>query len=132
MPIPFDVSLDAFAAMTLEPDFAIALPSEIVDAIYDYLGARSTEQLEGGVIDCDLRESLPDLTLTLGDQPITFKWWEYTGVWYDLFGSERFCVVEIQRTWGGRESAVLGLRLLKKFDITFDMERNEIGCKLIL
>jgi hypothetical protein len=67
IPVPFDISLTAVAAITLEPNFTIALPSMIVDAIYDYLGARSIEELEGGLIDCEVRNSLPDLTLTNGD-----------------------------------------------------------------
>ncbi|KAL1594427.1 aspartic proteinase precursor [Paraconiothyrium brasiliense] len=130
--IPLDISLSAFAAFSLESDFALALPGDLVDAIYDYLGARSTEELDAGLINCEVRANLPNLTLTLGDQPITLEWWEYTGVWQDLFTGERFCVVEIQRMYyGDRESAMLGLPLLKKFDISFDMERNEIGCMLV-
>ncbi|KAJ4359799.1 uncharacterized protein N0V89_000355 [Didymosphaeria variabile] len=131
--IPLDISLSAVAAFSLEPDFTIALPGDLVDAIYDYLGARSGEQFDGGLIDCEVRARLPNLTLTLGGQPITLEWWEYTGVWRDLFGGSRYCLVEIQRThYFDKESAMLGLSLLKKFDISFDMERNEIGREFIL
>lgn len=127
--MPLNISYPTSASITLEPDFAIIFPRDIVAAIYDYLGARSSEELEGGIIDCRVRESLPDLILTLGDQAITFHWWQYTGVWW--YGSERYCLVEIIPTWddGG---AVLGLPLLRNFDISFDMDRNEVGCKFML
>ncbi|KAK7179992.1 hypothetical protein DPSP01_009842 [Paraphaeosphaeria sporulosa] len=123
--IPLNISYTASAAITLEPAFAIALPNEIVHTIFDYLGAHSSEDGEGGIIDCKLRESLPDLTLTLGGQTVTFPWWQYTGVWW--YDGRPYCLVEIQPTWGDEGGAVLGLPLLRNFDLSFDMDRNEIG-----
>lgn len=131
LPDPLELQLETIAEVSLAPDFTIALPLEIVKAIYDYLGAEESEFVPGGVIDCDARETLPDLTLTLGGQTITFGWKEYTGVWR-YGGSEKFCVVEIQTYSRDPHSAALGLSLMYKFDMSFDMGRNEIGCKFTL
>lgn len=127
IPAPLNISFEGFAAITLAPELAVALPGDVVDLIYDYLGATTTEEEEGGVIDCDVREMLPDLTLLLGNQPITLGWRDYSGVY--IYGSTRVCVVEVLRSEGNSGNAVLGLWLLQKFDVSFDMERSRIGCE---
>lgn len=78
-PVPLNISYTASAAVTLERDFAIALSPKIVDTIFGYLGASTSEEIEGGVVDCETLDSLPDLTLTLGGQTITFGWRQYAG-----------------------------------------------------
>lgn len=120
---PLNISLDLSAAIALRSNFVAALTWEIIQVIYEYLGAK-----EGGYIDCDSRRALPNLTLVLGGQTITLGWEDYTR---ELdFDTERICWVLFRYYPLEDNRPLLGLSILQKFDATFDMERNEIGRKL--
>lgn len=129
-PSPFKIPLNLVTAITLLPDIVVMLPNDIALAIYDYLGAGSSDMVDGGVIPCEPRHTLPDLTLTLSGQAIVLDWKYYTQVY--LYGVQRICVVAIQRQVLDTRSAVLGLWLLQRFDITFDTDQHELGRELML
>lgn len=127
-PRPFTTVLDLVIAVDLAPDFVLKLPYDLAGAIYDYLGATVHEGSQGGDIDCDILDTLPDLTLVLGGRTLVLGWKEYTRV--KLYGNgNRACRVAIDQQSFDTRSAVLGVWLLEKFDVVFDMDYNEIGCK---
>lgn len=124
---PLNLSVDFFAAVTLPPDFVLTLLADLTDFIYDYLGAKASEEIDGGVIDCEALPALPDLTLTLGSEPVVLAWEDYSTVW--VSGKDRVCAVTIVGQNHDNHSVILGHKLLEKFDVVFDMDRAEIGCQ---
>ncbi|KAF2172259.1 hypothetical protein M409DRAFT_49983 [Zasmidium cellare ATCC 36951] len=128
-PQPFEARVDLIAALTLSPDFVMTLPDEIARAIYDYLGAVVNEDFEGGVIPCQVRQTLPELTLMFGGQnkSLVLDWKDYTRVLTS--GNERVCVVAIHRQEWDTTSAVMGLWLFQRFDVLFDMDHNRVGLR---
>lgn len=93
--------------------------------MYDYLGVSREPDDGGGIIACELRHTLPDLTLTLGGQNVVLTWRDYT---VEKFGQPPLCVVDI--VGQPHDIAGIGMALMQKFDVLFDMDHNELGCKL--
>lgn len=69
------------------------------------------------------------MILTLGDHPITLTWEDYTAAWPNIFSNTPFCKVEIIGVDFDQKMAILGLKAWRKFDVSFDMEHDEIACK---
>lgn len=115
--------LNSVAAITLDPEYALAISPEATQIVWEYLGATPDE--DGAHIDCDTRESLPEIVLMLGKEYITLGWEDYTAHWWlDPDNVCRVLVVDCDV----EGSAMLGLPLMKKFDLSFDMDNNELGC----
>lgn len=128
-PLEFDFPQPRVTSLSLVAGFFVALPDEMCDAIFDYLGASTNRQRDGGRVDCEVVESLPDITLVIGGQTLVLRRDEYYTESFD--GDRRVCAVEIIGN-GRSDHATIGLWLFQKFDTVSDMERNEIGRKCYL
>lgn len=129
--VPMDISMLTHIALTLQPGVTIALPSNIAAKIYNYIGVVSPEAgLGQGEIDCSARQALPDITLILEGHNWVLGWDDYTHRWVDPDdGGREQCFVTIASVFDD-ETPYLGVELLKKYDVVFEMDKNVVGCKL--
>lgn len=117
-------------AVTLEAYKVIALPKAIAETILKAVGVDSTEQSD---IDCAIRESLPDLMIEFEGHEIVLKWQDYTLERENDEDGRKECYIMItsvrEQSVGNVELAYIGHGLLRKYDVVFDMDNNEVGCK---
>jgi hypothetical protein len=111
----------------LDLDPTIRLPSETTAQIYEALGAKPNSIFRGASIGCEARAKLPDLVLEIGGNEVRLGRDEYSSQ-QAMYGYP-FCVVGILPSEEEDGVAVLGTRLLSKFHVVIDADKNELGCK---
>lgn len=83
-------------------------------------------------IDCNLRDSLPDLTFNFEGRNVTITPYDYTMVWRYPGGPTR-CITAIFSTYptepGETEEIILGSAFLRAAYTVFDLDSRTIGCK---
>lgn len=115
-----------YGRLDFEP--SIGLPPKIATQIYSALGAKPNSRLRGASIDCNARESLPDLVLGIGGNEIVLSKDDYSfeGAVY----GHPFCVVAIEST-ESEGVAMLGTTLMEKFHVVIDIDEHELGCEYL-
>ncbi|KAL3474906.1 aspartic peptidase domain-containing protein [Aspergillus californicus] len=86
----------------------------------DYLGYTSR------AVNCNRRDSLPDLTINLGGHNFTITAYEYTHE--TQFQGEVRCLLTLDDTFGEEQGwSILGSPFLKRFYSVFDWDNQNIG-----
>lgn len=101
----------------------ITLPSSLAEIINSKIGA--TKGWSGQYsIDCDARENLPDLTLTLGSYNFTLTPYDYT---LDVGGSciSVFTPLDFPDYIG--DLAIVGDAFLRRYYSVYDLKRDAVG-----
>lgn len=123
-----DISLDVPAAVSMLSSFALGLPFPAAKAVSVHIQGDEGEPDEiDPFIDCEKRENLPDININLAGYDITLTWEDYAVLVPDRFGEHDLCFVPI---WGmeHNDAAMLGLPVLRRFDLFFDLDNGELGC----
>ncbi|KAL2834429.1 aspartic peptidase domain-containing protein [Aspergillus cavernicola] len=111
--------IDASSPLITLPQRALAPLYRALQPI-DYLGYTAR------AVDCDRRDSLPDLTIDLGGHNFTITAYEYTHE--SEFSGEIRCLLTLDDTFGEeREWSTLGAPFLKRFYSVFDWDNKNIG-----
>ena len=128
--VPVNLSIYGRLAVTLAPAVTIALPSKIAQYIYGYIQVPPPETgFDEGKIDCSAREALPDITLKFEGHDWVLGWDDYTRGWVDPEDGREACWVTILDI-PDDEMPYVGVELLRKYDVVFDLMETEVGCKL--
>ncbi|OBA19145.1 Asp-domain-containing protein [Metschnikowia bicuspidata var. bicuspidata NRRL YB-4993] len=101
----------------------ITLPSSLAEIINAKIGA--TKSWSGQYqVDCDSRESLPDLTLNLGGHNFTLTAFDYT---LEVSGSciSAFTPMDFPEPIG--DLSIIGDAFLRKYYSVYDLEKNAVG-----
>ncbi|CDH08780.1 probable Saccharopepsin [Zygosaccharomyces bailii ISA1307] len=101
----------------------IALPSGLAEIINSEIGAKKgwTGQYS---IECDARESLPDLTFTLGGHNFTLSPYEYT---LEVSGSCISSIIPMDFPEPVGPLAIIGDAFLRKYYSVYDLGNSAVG-----
>jgi saccharopepsin len=120
------IELDGTGAIFDSGSPRIALPQTLVQIIHKEMGAKSGDHGDF-YVDCDRRQSLPDLTFTLAGQNFTL-----TSTDYIVHAGDN-CVsmlIGIDFPSPPGPFALLGVPFLKKWYSVFDLEHDVVGLAL--
>lgn len=107
-------------------DIMLGLPSRAVNYLRGYMQAQPEADSAIASIDCSRRHTLPDIVLEFYGYALILSWENYT-----IEDSEvGECFMKVVET-GPRQQPYIGMGLLKKFDVMFDMDRNVVGFRSI-
>jgi hypothetical protein len=130
--IALNRTLDGYTAF-IETEFPyIGLPSDVVDQMHVYMGARRLGWSWIFALDCDARETMSDLVFNLGGQEFKMSPFDYTQE-YVVDNGQKMCIsmfIDIDSRKDDKVPTVaLGMGFLRGFQTVFDLERNMVGCE---
>lgn len=117
--------IDTYATFALRLGFSF--PQSITRGILQALEAESYSYVFPRV-DCAGWDDMPELVFAFADCNITLTRDDYA-LRTTVHGSE-ICTVLIADAWDDPEAITIGIELLRKFFVVFDMEEDELRCEL--